>query len=128
MRRLALLLTMAGALALPGTALAAPALPGTYTMKITAAGQFKGTWTLTFTKAGSYTVAHAGTVLVAGKYTVGGGKVTLGHEKGPLACGSSGHYSWKRTGKTLRFTKVTDSPATCAGRIYVLSRTFTKAA
>jgi hypothetical protein len=127
MRRLALLLALAAGLVFPGAALAAPTLAGKYTMKITAAGQFKGTWTLTFTKAGGYTVAHAGAVLVTGKYTVSGSKVTLGNEKGPLSCSGSGKYSWKRTGTALRFTKVNDSPAACAGRIYVLSRVFTKA-
>jgi hypothetical protein len=83
MRRLALILTMAVRVALPASALAGGALPGTYTTKIAKAGRFKGTWTLTFAKAGTYTAALNGAVLVTGKYTTSGAKVTLGHETGP---------------------------------------------
>jgi hypothetical protein len=127
MRRLALLLALAAGLALPGAALAAGALPGTYTTKITTAGQFKGTWTLKFAKAGTYTVAFKGTILINGKYTTSGSKITLGHEKGAASCTPAGTYSWKRIGKTLKFTKISDSASACQGRILVLSHLFTQA-
>jgi hypothetical protein len=127
MQRLTLLLAMAVALALPSIALGAGTLTGKYTTKITTAGQFKGTWTLTFMKAGTYTVAFKGATLVNGKYTTSGSNVTLGHEKGPASCVPTGKYTWKRTGKTLKFTKISDSASACQGRILVLSRPFTKA-
>ena len=127
MRRLTLVLTVAIAVALPASALAGGALPGRYTTKITKAGQFKGTWTLTFAKAGTYTVALKGAVLVKGKYTISGAKVTLGHETGPASCSPPGKYSWKRTGKALKLTKVSDSPSACQGRIFVLAHAFTQA-
>jgi hypothetical protein len=126
MRRLALVLTMAVAVALPASALAGGALPGKYTTKIAKAGQFKGTWTLAFAKAGTYTVALNGAVLVKGKYTTSGAKVTLGHESGPASCSPPGKYSWKHTGKALAFTKVSDSPSACQGRIFVLAHAFTQ--
>jgi hypothetical protein len=125
MRRLALFLAMAVGLALPSLATAASTLPGKYTTKITTAGQFKGTWTLNFTKAGTYAVALNGVVLINGKYTTSGAKVALGHETGQAACKPAATYSYKRTGKTLKFTKVTDSMAACAGRVTVLAHVFT---
>jgi hypothetical protein len=127
MRRLALLLMITAGLALPAGAAAGATLPGKYTTKLAGPAQFKGTWTLTFAKAGTYTVALKGSVLVNGKYTVSGSKVTLGHEKGPASCAPSGTYSFKRTGATLKLTKVSDSAAKCAGRVLVLSHALTAA-
>jgi hypothetical protein len=127
MRRLALLLMIMAGLVLPAAASAAAPFPGKYTTKLAAPAQFKGTWTLTFTKAGTYTVALKTTVLVNGKYSVSGSKVTLGHEKGPASCAPSGTYAFKRTGASLKLTKVSDSAAKCAGRIMVLSHALTAA-
>jgi hypothetical protein len=127
MRRLALLLTITAGLALPAGAAAGTALPGKYRTNLTTPAQFKGPWTLTFTKAGTYSVAFKTSVVVNGKYTVSGSKVTLGHEKGPAACAPAGTYSFKRTGATLKLTKVSDSAAKCAGRIMVLTHPLTAA-
>jgi hypothetical protein len=127
MRRLALLLMITAGLVLPAAASAAGPFPGKYTTKLASPAQFKGTWTLTFTKAGTYTVALKGAVLVNGKYTVSGSKITLGHEKGPASCGPAGTYSFKRTGASLKLTKVSDSAAKCAGRIMVLTHGLTAA-
>jgi hypothetical protein len=114
-------------LALPSGASAASAFPGTYRTKLSAPAQFKGTWTLTFRKSGTYSVALGASVLVNGRYTVSGSKITLGHEKGPASCAPAGTYSFKRTGASLKLTKVSDSVAKCAGRIMVLTHPLTAA-
>lgn len=114
-------------LALPAGASAASAFPGKYRTKLSAPAQFKGTWTLTFTKSGTYSVALGASVLVNGRYTVSGSKITLGHEKGPASCAPAGTYSFKRTGSSLKLTKVSDSVAKCAGRIMVLTHPLTAA-
>jgi hypothetical protein len=49
-------------------------------------------------------------------------RIYLSNETGPLACSQFGVYAWKRAGKTLTFTKVSDP---CIGRATVLGHTFT---
>jgi hypothetical protein len=83
-----------------------------------------GTWLINFVADGTYVVVKepkSKTLLIGGTSTVSGNKLTLADKAGPLRCtGSSatGTYSWKRNGKTLRFTKVKD---TCAGRPLVFA-------
>ena len=126
MRRLTLFLVLAATLALPNAALAGGKLRGTYTTKVNAAGQYTGTWTMNIFSGGKYTILLNNALLIRGTWTNLGSKVTFGHESGAAACVPSGTYSWKRTGKTLKLTKVHDSAALCAGRILVLSHTFTQ--
>ncbi len=83
-----------------------------------------GTWLINFVADGTYVVVKepkAKALLIGGSSTVSGNKVTLVDKVGPLRCtGSSatGTYSWKLTGKTLKFTRVKD---TCAGRPLVFA-------
>jgi hypothetical protein len=76
---------------------------------------------LSFAKGGKYTIADNGAVVVRGHFT-STSRVYFGNETGPAACPQLGVYSWKRTGKTLKFTKVSDR---CAGRAAVLNHPFT---
>lgn len=127
MRRLTLFLVLAATLALPNAALAGGKLRGTYTTKVNATGQYTGTWTMNIFSGGKYTILLNNALLIRGTWTNLGSKITFGQESGAAACVPSGTYSWKRTGKTLKLTKVHDSAALCAGRILVLSHTFTQA-
>ena len=84
----------------------------------------KGTSTFTFAKGGTYTIAQGGAVVVHGHYAALGSEITLSRETGSRACPQFGDYHWKRTGKTLKPTRVSDP---CAGRALVLGHTFTVA-
>jgi hypothetical protein len=125
MRRLALAASVIAALALSSVAVAGGTLAGKYTTKITSPPEFKGTWVLNFAKGGTYTVADNGHILIRGKYSTIGAKLTFGHETGDGACAKSGTYSWRRSGKTLTFKRLSD-PAACPGRRGVLAHTFTQ--
>jgi hypothetical protein len=125
MKRLALAASVIAALALSSVAFAGGTLAGTYTTKITSPPEFKGTWVLNFAKGGTYTVADNGHILVRGKYSTTGAKLTFGHETGDGACAKSGTYTWRRSGKTLTFKRLSD-PAACPGRRGVLAHTFTQ--
>ena len=116
--------SLVATLALSSVALAGGTVPGRYTTTIKSPAQFKGTWVLTFGKGGAYTVAGNG-LLIRGKYSTTGSKITFGHETGDGACAKSGTYTWKKTGKTLKFTRVSESPL-CNGRSGVLAHTFTQ--
>ena len=94
---------------------------GAYTAKVKAPAQLKGTWVLHFLKGGKYTITDNGAVVVRGHFT-STSRVYLSNEKGPAACPQFGVYGWKRAGKTLTLTKVSDP---CAGRATVLGRPFT---
>jgi len=124
MRRLAMLAAIAGALVVPSLALASGPPLARYTTKVTTPSALKGTWAFTFAKGGTYTIAQGGAVVVHGHYAALGSEITLSRETGPRACPQFGDYHWKRTGKTLKFTRVSDP---CAGRAMVLGHAFTVA-
>jgi hypothetical protein len=125
MKRIAFAVTLVASLVLACSALAAGGLTGTYKTTITGSKHFNGTWTLQFTKKGAYTVKENGEVMVNGSFTSTDSKLTfLKGDKGPGACPGVGKYQWDLTGKTLKFTRISDS---CSGRRTVLSHTFTKA-
>jgi hypothetical protein len=121
MTRLAILASLAVALVLPSLALASAPPAGTYTTKIATPPELKGTWALTFTKGATYTIALNGKVVIRG-HSAGGSQLLFTRETGPKACPSFGAYTWKRTGKSLKFTKLSDS---CVGREFVLGHPFT---
>jgi hypothetical protein len=102
-------------------------LAGKYRTTIKSPAEFKGTWVLTLAKGGTYTVVHNGQnqILVHGRYSATGSKITFAHETGDGACAKSGTYTWKKTARTLKFTRVSDSPL-CSGRSGVLAHTFTQ--
>jgi hypothetical protein len=125
LKRIALATSIIAALALSSVAFAGGTLAGKYTTKITSPPEFAGTWVMNFAQGGTYTVADNGHILVRGKYSTTGSKLTLGHETGDGACAKSGTYTWKRSGKTLQFKRLSD-PAACAGRRGVLAHTFTR--
>lgn len=128
MKRFATVLSIVAMLSVTGTASAAGTLHGTYRTKIgdnVLGGQLKGTWTIAFNN-GAYTVSRGRSAVVLGKYSITKNKVSLSHETGPLSCKSTGTYTFKLTGRKLKFTRVSDSSASCAGRVAVLSGKFTK--
>jgi hypothetical protein len=124
-KQLAIAASLVAALALSSVALAGGTLPGRYTTTIKSPAEVKGTWVLNLANDGTYTVAGNGRVHIRGKYSTTGSKITFGHETGSGACAKSGTYTWKKSGKTLRFTRVSESPI-CSGRSGVLAHTFTQ--
>jgi hypothetical protein len=112
-------------LALSSAALAGGTAAGRYATTIKSPAAFKGTWVLTLAKGGTFTVASNNRILVRGKYVVTGSRITFGRETGQGACPKTGTYTWKKSGKTLRLTRVSDSPL-CSGRSGVLAHTFTQ--
>jgi hypothetical protein len=125
MKQRAVAASVVAALALSAVALAGGTLAGKYTTTIQSPAQFKGTWVLSLANSGTYAVADNGHLLVRGKYSATGSTITFSHETGNGACAKSGTYSWKKTGKTLKFTRISDSAA-CSGRSGVLAHTFTQ--
>jgi hypothetical protein len=122
MKRLAVGVTLIAALALPSVLLAAGGLPlGKYTANVKTPAALKGTWVLNFMKGGKYVITDNGAVVVRGHFT-STSRIYLSKETGPAACPQLGVYGWKRTGKTLKFTKVSDP---CSGRSSVLKLAFT---
>jgi hypothetical protein len=122
MKRRMLIAAAIAALALPLPAFADGPPAGKYTAKITAPAALKGTWSLAFAKSGSYTIAQDGKVVVRGHDLSIGPQMQMYKETGPRACKSTGYYNFKRTGKTLTFSKLSDPG--CAGRALVLSHRF----
>jgi hypothetical protein len=111
------------ALALPSLALAADGPPpGTYTAKITSPAALKGTWALMWVKNGTYTVTRNGKVVVKGHDLSIGPQMQLYKETGSMRCKAIGFYNFKRTGKSLTFSKLSDS--SCVARALVLSHAF----
>jgi hypothetical protein len=52
-----------------------------------------------------------------------GSSITFGHETGDGGCSEIGTSTWKKSGKTFKFTGASD-PAACAGRRGVLTHPF----
>jgi hypothetical protein len=128
MKRLAIGVIFAVALAGCSAALAAGTLSGTYKTKIhTTAlqGAVNGTWTIAF-KSGAYTVTDNGATVIHGKYTIKTDKITLTDKSGKDACPAPGTYKFTLSGNKLKFTKVSDSNPACIGRVTVLGGKFTK--
>lgn len=122
MKRLAVGVLLIAVLALPSVVLAGGTLPlGKYTAHVKTPARLKGVWVLNFVKGGKYVITDNGAVVVRGHFT-STSRVYLSNETGPAACPQLGVYAWKRTGKTLKFTKVSDP---CAGRAAVLGLPFT---
>jgi hypothetical protein len=124
-QRFALAFSVVAALASSSVALAGGTLAGEYKAKISSPPEFKATWVMKFAKSGTYTVAMDGHVIVRGTYSSSGSTITFRHETGEGACAKTGKYTWKKSGKTLKFTRMSDSTA-CAGRSGVLAHTFTQ--
>jgi hypothetical protein len=124
LKHVAIAASVVATLALSSVALAGGTLPGKYSTTIKSPAQFKGTWILNLAKGGTYTVDN-GQLLIRGRYATSGSRITFGHETGDGACAKSGTYTWEKTGRTLKFTRVNDSPL-CSGRSGVLAHTFTQ--
>jgi hypothetical protein len=120
MRRLAFVCSLIGVLALPSGALAGNLPLGKYTANVKTPARLKGTWVLNFAKNGTYSITDNGAVVVRGHFT-STSRIYLSRETGPAACSQFGVYSWKRAGKTLTLTRVSDP---CAGRATVLGHAF----
>jgi hypothetical protein len=111
-------------LAVSSVALAAGGLVGTYSTTVKSPAQLKGKWAITFAKGGTYKVTLNGEVLARGSYTSNASTLTLDRERGS-SCTGAGTYAWKRSGKTMTFTRKRES-ASCEARALVLSHRFTQ--
>ena len=111
-------------LAVSSVALAAGGPVGTYSTTIKSPAQLKGTWAITFAKGGAYAVSVNGETVARGRYASTATTITLDRERGS-GCTGAGTYAWKRSGKTVTFTKKRESPS-CQARALVLSHRFTQ--
>jgi hypothetical protein len=111
-------------LAVSSVALAASGLAGTYSTTVKSPAQLKGKWAITFAKGGSYTVTWNSETVARGKYTSTATTITLDRERGS-GCTGAGTYAWKKSGRTVTFTKKRES-ASCQARALVLSHRFTQ--
>jgi hypothetical protein len=100
----------AGALALvlaavtAATAVAAGGLSGTYKTTLTKPVYLKGTYRITFT-SGGFTVHGPYGYVTHGSDRVSGSRITI---RGGGRCGSPGTYTFRRSGNSLSFHKVSD--------------------
>jgi hypothetical protein len=127
MRKMAVLAAVV-ALAGAGGAAAATGPAGTFAATIQGSPlpRFDGVWTITLAAGGKYTIALGRQPLIRGTATFNGSRITFDRESGPAAClgaAARGVYSWRLTGKSLRFTRLADA---CLGRRVVLSYPFTR--
>jgi hypothetical protein len=86
--------------------------------------QFNGVWKLNFAADGSYVISKAGQRLVLGKATFAGGTVTFHDTSGPASCigmQAIGSYRWTISERKLQLKPMREP---CAGRRFVLARTF----
>lgn len=111
-------------LAVSSVALAADGLVGTYTTTVKSPAQLKGKWAITFAKGGTYAVTFGAEIVARGRYTTTATTITLDRERGS-GCTGAGTYAWKKSGKTVTFTKKRES-ASCQARALVLSHRFTR--
>lgn len=118
------LAAVVASLAVSSIALAAGGLAGTYTTTVKSPAELKGKWSITFAQGGSYKVAWNGETVARGAYRSTPTTVTLSLERGS-SCKGAGTYAWKRSGKTVAFTKRRES-ASCPARAAVLSHPFTR--
>lgn len=140
MKRLALTLGLVLALlATSSAALAAAGLSGTY--KTTITGEpgplraFNGTFTVSFkagksVTTGKYTWKHNGAFVSGGNYTISASTITFKDTSGafsmPYRCPGPGKYSFKVTGKKLKFTVISEDK-NCFGRqVWLTKHPFTK--
>ena len=111
-------------LVLSSVALAAGGLTGTYTTTVKSPTQLKGKWAITYAKNGTYAVAVNGETVARGRYSATPKTITLFGERGS-GCIGAGTYAWKKSGKTVTFTRKRES-ASCQARSLVLSHRFTQ--
>ena len=109
-------------LGLCSVSLAAGGVVGTYTTTVKSPVQVKGKWTLALAKGGSFTVALDGQIVARGRYSATPKRITFGPERGG-ACRGSGTYGWKKSGKTMTFTRKREA-VSCQGRAAVLAHPF----
>jgi hypothetical protein len=112
-------------LAVSSVALAAGGVAGTYTTTIKSPSELKGKWRLTLTSGGTYTATLNGEDRARGKYSATATTITL-REPAATGCGGTGTYAWKRTGKTVTFTRRREAPA-CQARAAVFTHPFMQA-
>jgi hypothetical protein len=110
------------ALAVSSVAIASGGVVGTYTTTIKNPAQLKGKWTLALAKGGSFTAALNGEIVARGRYSATPKRITFGPERGS-ACRGSGTYGWKKSGKTMTFTRKREA-VSCQGRAAVLAHPF----
>jgi hypothetical protein len=121
-RQLMLAAAVVGALVVSSAALASTGVVGTYAATITSPSAIKGKWVLTLAKGGTYRVALNGKPLARGTYAATATTITLRELDG---CGGTGTYAWKRSGKTMSFTRKREARS-CQTRAAVLTHRFTR--
>jgi hypothetical protein len=102
-------------------ALATGRLSGTYRTTITSPQSIKGVWKVSF-HSGVQQVTWDGRPASRGTYKISGSTITFRRSTAG-GCHLAGKYHFALSGKTLKFTRISDN---CPNRPEILSRTFTK--
>jgi hypothetical protein len=124
MRHLALFGSLVVALAVSSVALGAGGIAGSYATTIKSPTDIKGKWVLAFAKGGTYRVQYNGDWIAHGTYSATPTAITF-RESADEGCGGTGTYGWKRSGRTLTFTRKREI-AKCQIRSVVLRHRFTR--
>jgi hypothetical protein len=95
---------------------------GTYTTTISKPSELVGRWTLDLAGQNKYAVVLNGEPVARGTYIATATRISFVHETGS-PCKGSGTYGWKRSGKTMTFTRVREA-ASCRARAIVLAHPF----
>jgi hypothetical protein len=113
-----------GALVASSSAVAAGDVVGTYKTTIRDSGHLNGKWAIAIAPGGTYTVSMNGEALSTGRYSTTATTITFSHEI-DSGCTGRGVYAWKKSGKTMTFTRKRES-ASCNARAAVLGYRFTQ--
>jgi hypothetical protein len=124
-RPLILLAAAVAAFALSSVAFASASggLPGTYKTTVKSPPQLNGTWALALAR-GSYTVVLNGQQVARGSYSSTAKTITFSRERGS-GCTGVGTYAWRKSGKTMTFTRKREA-SSCQARAAVLAHRFTQ--
>jgi hypothetical protein len=99
---------------------------GTYQTTIKEPATLKGLWRIKF-HVGTDTDFLNGTKVASGKYTISGTTISFAQPAvpagSPETCQSSGKYTFRLSGRTLKFTKISDPCNSVRGEL--LSHRFT---
>jgi hypothetical protein len=116
-------ITVLGLVLAVSAALAAATLSGSYATQITKPAAIKGAWDIDFDK-GVIKVTRNGQSISQGDYKIKASTINFSPNS-KSTCSATGKYTFKLSGATVRFTKITDG---CPHREAVLvGHTFTKA-
>jgi hypothetical protein len=121
-RRFTFAAAVVGALVVSSVAFASGGVVGTYKTTIRNSGHLNGKWGLELARGGTYIVSMNGDALARGRYSATATTITFSNETNS-GCSGRGLYAWKKSGKTMSFTRKREA-ASCHARAAVFTHRF----